>query len=69
MKTIRTALAALFIALLTLGYITSQVASLQGWAPSYAKLVDRPEVKAISLLMIVTVVAFAFLPEKTEEDR
>ncbi len=66
MKTLRTVVLTIGTALLTLGYLTSQVAAFQGWASDYARKVDQPPVQRISLLLFVGAVALSFFPEREE---
>ena len=67
MKTLRTALLLVGAALLTLGYVMSQVAAFQGWAADYARKVDQPPVQKIALILFVAAITLAFIPD-TEEN-
>lgn len=64
MRRVRLGISALLMAGLALGYFASQKAALAGEAPAFARSVDTPAVKWASLLALVIVVVFAFVPNR-----
>ena len=68
MKKIRYGIGILTVTLLTLGYAGSQVAYLQGWPDKWAKMVDIPPVAYGATLLLVAIVALAFVKDKEADE-
>lgn len=67
MNAARLAVSLALTVLLAGGYAASQWAALTGQAVDYAKRVDVPTIQALALVLLVAVVALAFIPERTDE--
>ncbi len=68
MTSLRRLLSYIVLSLLTLGYLASQWAALTGVAPDYAARVDIPQVKLLSLLLLVAALVLAFIPDREAEN-
>jgi hypothetical protein len=64
MSSIRKTLSYVVLALLTLGYLASQWAALQGTAPDYSARVDVPPVQTLSLIIFIAALVLAFIPDR-----
>lgn len=64
MSTLRTALTAITLALLALGYAASQAAALQGRAPEYARAVDQRPIHWLALGVLGAALVLALVREK-----
>ena len=66
MKTLRAAVAVTGAILLTLGYIASQIAAIQGQgaAADYAAKVDQPSIRALALVLLVAALILSCLPDR-----
>ncbi|MEZ0326873.1 MAG: hypothetical protein ACAH95_13315 [Fimbriimonas sp.] len=67
MSSLRRLLSYVVVALLTLGYLASQWAALNGTASDYAARVDIKEVKLLSLLLLIAALVLAFIPDREVE--
>jgi hypothetical protein len=67
MSGLRRLLSYMVLALLTLGYLASQWAALNGSASDYAARVDIPQVKLLSLALLIAALALAFIPDREGE--
>ena len=54
--------------LLAGGYLSSQWAFLSGGAERYSQAIDTPEIKVLSLLLLVACVVSAALPQEVEAE-
>ncbi len=68
MNTIRTALGAIIMAVLGLGYAASQRAYFAGEAPQYAEKVDTPAVRMLAMVALLVVIALAFVPRREADE-
>ncbi|CAN5535993.1 hypothetical protein BH11ARM1_BH11ARM1_09350 [soil metagenome] len=68
MKNIRRLLGGVVLGLFTFGYLASQYAYFSGTAPTYAKNIDTPQVKLLSLVLFLASIALAFIPAKADEE-
>lgn len=64
MTNLRNALAALVIGLLTLGWLGSSWASMNGRAPEWAQKVDQAPIRILALAILVLALVIAFVPER-----
>jgi hypothetical protein len=66
MRLVRTIAFAVAILALGAGYIASQVNYAQGQqqAADYAAWVDRPEIQALTLLLLILCIVLPFLPDQ-----
>ena len=67
MSGIRQLLSYVVLTLLTLGYLASQWAALKGTAHEYAARVDIPQVKLLSLFLLIAALVLAFIPDREVE--
>lgn len=67
MTNLRTALAALVVVLLVAGWGGAAFAAMGGTAADWATRVDAAPVRLLALVVLVAAVAFAFVPDRTEE--
>ncbi len=64
MKSVRLAIALCALALMAGGYLVSQWQYFLGDAAAYAKAVDALPVQRVALVLLVALVALAFVPER-----
>jgi hypothetical protein len=64
MSKVREWLSGTVLALLALGYLASQASYFFGDPAEYAGRIDRPEVKYLSLVVLIAAIALAFFPER-----
>ncbi len=67
MGSLRRLLSYITLTLLTLGYLASQWAALNGTAPEYAARVDVTQVKLLSLALLVVALVLAVIPDREAE--
>lgn len=68
MKQLRLILSACILALLGLGYCSSQYFWFQGRAPEWAQKVDTPAIAWLALALLATAGVFAFLKDPEDKD-
>lgn len=66
MTTLRTALTVAALCLLGGGYAASQLAFFNGRTGEYARSVDTPALKWLSLFLLISAVLLAFFPERED---
>jgi hypothetical protein len=67
MNSLRTLFTYGVLTFITLGYLASQWAYLNGRFAEYARAVDTPAIKIMSLAIFIGAVALAFLPDRGGE--
>jgi hypothetical protein len=67
MNRLRTLFTYCVLTVITLGYLASQFAYLNGLFAEYARAVDTPAVKYASLLMFCTALVLALIPDREVE--
>jgi hypothetical protein len=67
MRLLRDGLTLAALLFLGAGYAASQFFALTGRADKYASLIDIPQVRMLSLLLLLAAVALAFVRESREE--
>lgn len=68
MKLLRTVVASVGLLLMGLGYGASQSAFFGGTTAAYTTRIDQSMVPYLSLALLASAVALAFIPEKGSED-
>jgi hypothetical protein len=64
MSRVRTIFIGSVLALMTLGYLASQWAALNGTAPAHAASVDQPPIHLLSLIVMIAAIALAFFRDR-----
>src|SRR6478609_9523676 len=69
MRTLRTALTAVALCLLCVGYAASQLSYFMGNFVDYAARVDSPPVQRLAALLLLSAVILTFIREKEDPER